>query len=164
MVGTSPDPCIARLGSMSTAVLHSGPGVFYIVIQLGLQTSHKLSKQSQRGSCSPPQTGTCPVLSVQGCTAQHALSALVCREAGPGQLVLGQEEGLERWLILQLLQWWLLLMLPLLPVPGRNRGCASLHLPCWGMAHYLPCPQVLYFLIPWQVLPSFKAFIAFRLT
>lgn len=63
MVGTSTDLCSTRLGPMGTAVLHSGPGVFCIVIQLGLQTSHKLSKQSQRGSCSPAQIGTCPVFS-----------------------------------------------------------------------------------------------------
>lgn len=48
--------------------------------------------------------------------------------------------------------------------PWLYRGRASLHLPCWGMAHCLPHPQVLLSLIPLQVLPLLKAFIAFKLT
>lgn len=158
MVGTSTDLCSARLGPMGTAVLHSGPGVFCTVIQLGLQTSkrhirHKLSKQSQRGSCSPAQIGTCPVFS-----RLHSVTRTQCcgvQGSRAWQLLLGHKEGLERWLILQLLQGCLLLILPLLPVPGYNRGWASLH---------MPCPQVSYFLIPQQVLPSSKAVIALRLT
>lgn len=63
-----PTSAVQSCARCGTAVLLSGPEVLCTVIQPGVQASPKLSKQSQIGSFYPPQTGTCLVLSVRGCT------------------------------------------------------------------------------------------------
>lgn len=102
MVGISTDLCSARLGSMGIQVIQD-LGCSALCSSRGCR--HDTNSPSKAKQAAVPHPRLVPAVCFQYKAARRdALSALVCREAGPGQLLLGWEEGLERWLILQLLQ------------------------------------------------------------